>query len=197
MSSRPVGNTSFTLIERVQKFPADVEAWDEFVLRYHPMIHAWCVKWGLQVADADDVSQIVLVKLMGAMRRFHYDPSRSFSGWLKTVTHNTWTDFCNDRRKEPGQVTTGISIAEVSAARVEFARQIENLFDRDLFETAMHRVINRVKPVTWECFRLMRARRSLGAGRRRAPEDSRGARVRGQEPRSEASSGRDPNYERR
>ena len=155
MSSRPVGNTSFTLIERVQKFPADVEAWDEFVLRYHPMIHAWCVKWGLQVADADDVSQIVLVKLMGAMRRFYYDPSRSFSGWLKTVTHNTWTDFCNDRRKEPGQVTTGISIAEVSAARVEFARQIENLFDRDLFETAMHRVINRVKPVTWECFRLM------------------------------------------
>jgi RNA polymerase sigma factor (sigma-70 family) len=155
MSSGPVGNTSLTLIERVQKFPADPEAWDEFVRRYHPMIHAWCVKWGMQVSDADDVSQNVLVKLMGAMRRFHYDPSRSFSGWLKTVTHNTWTDFCNDRRKEPGQIAAEISIAEGSAARIEFESQIENLFDRDLFETAMHRVINRVKPVTWDCFRLM------------------------------------------
>src|SRR5271156_2503208 len=99
MSSRPVGNTSLTLIERVQKFPADAEAWDEFVRRYHPMIHAWCVKWGLQDSDADDVSQIVLVKLLAAMRKFQYDPARSFRGWLRSVTHNTWTDFCNDRRK--------------------------------------------------------------------------------------------------
>ena len=70
----------------MQKFPADGEAWDEFVRRYHPMIHAWCVKWGLQVSDADDVAQDVLVKLLAAMRNFQYDPSRSFSGWLKTVT---------------------------------------------------------------------------------------------------------------
>ena len=49
MSSKPGAETSLTLIERVQKFPADGEAWDEFVRRYHPMIHAWCVKWGLQL----------------------------------------------------------------------------------------------------------------------------------------------------
>jgi RNA polymerase sigma-70 factor (ECF subfamily) len=142
------------LIERVQKFPADLEAWDEFVRRYHPMIHAWCVKWGLQVSDADDVAQDVLVKLLAAMRKFQYDPSRSFSGWLRIVTHNTWTDFCNDRRKEPGQIDPGISIAESGAPRVEFEHQIESLFDRDLFETAMRRIAKRVKPVTWDAFQL-------------------------------------------
>src|SRR3954471_852616 len=41
-------DTSLTLLERVQRFPADREAWDEFVRRYHPVIHAWCRKWGLQ-----------------------------------------------------------------------------------------------------------------------------------------------------
>ena len=51
-----------------------------------------------------------------AMRRFQYDPSPSFSGWLKTVTHNTLNDFCNDRRKEHGQIAVNISIAELGAA---------------------------------------------------------------------------------
>jgi RNA polymerase sigma factor (sigma-70 family) len=154
MATKPEKDTSLTLIERVQKFPADPEAWEEFVRRYHPMIHAWCVKWGLQAADADDVTQDVLVKLLAAMRKFQYDPSRSFSGWLKSVTHNAWNDFCNDRRKEPGQIAPGISIAELAAARVDFEHQIESLFDRDLFETAMRRVAKRVKPVTWDAFRL-------------------------------------------
>jgi RNA polymerase sigma-70 factor (ECF subfamily) len=154
MSSKAGADTSLTLIERVQKFPADREAWDEFVRRYQPMIHAWCVKWGLQAADADDVAQDVLVKLLKAMRSFQYDPARSFSGWLKIVTHHAWTDFYNDRRKEPGQIASDISMAELGAARVDFEHQIETLFDRDVFETAMRRVVKRVKPVTWDAFRL-------------------------------------------
>jgi RNA polymerase sigma factor (sigma-70 family) len=154
MSSKPGDGTSLTLIERVQKFPADGEAWDEFVRRYHPMIHEWCVKWGLQVSDADDVAQDVLVKLLAAMRKFQYDPSRSFSGWLKTVTHNTLNDFYNDRRKEPGQIATEISIDDLGAARQEFEQGLESLIDRDLFETAMRRIEKRVKPATWNAFRL-------------------------------------------
>ena len=154
MSSKPGAETSLTLIERVQKFPADGGAWDEFVHRYHPMIHAWCVKWGLQASDADDVAQDVLVKLLAAMRKFQYDPSRSFSGWLKTVTHNTLNDFCRDRRKEPGQIALDISIAELGAAREEFEHGLESLIDRDLFETALRRIERRVKPVTWNAFRL-------------------------------------------
>jgi RNA polymerase sigma-70 factor (ECF subfamily) len=155
MSTRPEGDTSLTLIERVQRFPADPDAWDEFVRRYQPMIRAWCLKWGLQSSDADDVAQDVLLKLLGVMQRFQYDPSRSFSGWLKVVTQNTWNDFCNDRRREPGQLSPEIPIPELSAARIDLEQGLENLFDRDLFETALRRVAKRVKPVTWEAFRLL------------------------------------------
>jgi RNA polymerase sigma-70 factor (ECF subfamily) len=65
------------------------------------MIRAWCVKWGLQSSDADDVAQDVLLKLLNAMRNFRYDPSRSFCAWLRTVTQSALSDFAAGRAK-PG-----------------------------------------------------------------------------------------------
>jgi RNA polymerase sigma-70 factor (ECF subfamily) len=154
MATRPQKDTSLTLLERVQKFPADLEAWDEFVRRYHPMIRAWCLKWGLQSSDADDVAQDVLVNLLTAMRTFRYDPARSFHAWLKTVTQHAWSHFSAGRRREPGQIGPDIPISELVDARVELEQRLESLFDRDLFAIAMRRVEKRVKPVTWDAFRL-------------------------------------------
>jgi RNA polymerase sigma factor (sigma-70 family) len=154
MARQPGLETSLTLLERVQKFPTDGGAWDEFVRRYHPLIRAWCVKWGLQSSDADDVAQDVLLKLLTAMRNFRYDPSRSFCAWLKTVTQNALSDFSAGRGKQPGQFHPEITIADRADASVDLEHELEGLFDRDLFHMAMRRVEKRVKPVTWDCFRL-------------------------------------------
>jgi RNA polymerase sigma factor (sigma-70 family) len=154
MARQHVSDTSLTLLERVQRHPAEEGAWDEFVRRYLPMIRAWCIKWGLQSSDADDVAQDVLVKLLTAMRNFRYDPSRSFCAWLKTVTQNALSDFVAGRGKQPGQLHPEIIIADRVAASTDLERELEGLFDRDLFQMAMRRVEKRVKPVTWDCFRL-------------------------------------------
>jgi RNA polymerase sigma factor (sigma-70 family) len=154
MARPPGSETSLTLLERVQKYPADREAWEEFVRRYQPMIRAWCVKWGLQSSDADDVAQDVLLKLLNAMRNFRYDPSRSFCAWLRTVTQSALSDFAAGRGKEPGQLLPEIAIADRVDARAELERELEGLFDRDLFQMAMRRVEKRVKPLTWDAFRL-------------------------------------------
>ncbi len=155
MARQPGSDTSLTLLERVQKFPADGDAWDEFVRRYHPMIRAWCAKWGLQSSDADDVAQDVLVKLLTTMRRFRYDPSRSFCAWLKTVTQHALRDFCDGRGKDHVLLHPEIAIVEGVAARDDLERQLEGLFDRDLLQMALRRVQKRLKPVTWDAFRLM------------------------------------------
>jgi RNA polymerase sigma-70 factor (ECF subfamily) len=154
MSAKPEKKTSLTLLERVQRLPADPEAWEEFVGRYRPLIHAWCVKWGLQASDADDLAQDVLVKLLAAMRKFRYDPSRSFNAWLKTVTHHALSHFSAERRKEPGQISPEIPISELVDARIDLEQGLERLFDRDLFQIAMRRVQKRVKLATWNSFRL-------------------------------------------
>ena len=49
-------------------------AWSEFVDRYGRKIYGWCLRWGLQDADAQDVTQIVLLKLVQRMKDFTYDP---------------------------------------------------------------------------------------------------------------------------
>ena len=87
--------TSVTLLLRLRDLN-DKEAWDDFVQRYVPKIYAWCRRYGMQEADASDITQEVLGKCVSVLRRFEYDPSRgSFRGWLKTVTNNTLRDFVN------------------------------------------------------------------------------------------------------
>jgi RNA polymerase sigma factor (sigma-70 family) len=155
MSANPIDDTSLTLMIRLQKSPTDVRAWGEFVERYSPMIRAWCLKWGLQDSDADDVVQEVLVKLFAAIRKFQYDPTRSFRAWLKTVTQHVWSDFIAARRKDPGRSAGPIDVfTDSTEAQSDLERQIEDAFDAEVLELAMHRVKKRIKAATWDAFHL-------------------------------------------
>jgi RNA polymerase sigma factor (sigma-70 family) len=91
--------TRVTLLARLRQDPSDQADWDEFVERYGSHIYRWCRQWKLQDADAEDVTQSILVKLFQKLRAFAYDPSRSFRGWLKTVAHHAWRDFEDSRRR--------------------------------------------------------------------------------------------------
>ena len=66
-----------SLLGRLRRDPTNQAIWDEFVDHYGTKIYAWCRRWGLQEADAQDVTQNVLLKLADKMRTFTYDPSRS------------------------------------------------------------------------------------------------------------------------
>jgi RNA polymerase sigma-70 factor (ECF subfamily) len=72
---------------------AQRRAWDAFVARYGAQIAAWCRQWRLQPADADDVTQNVLLKLAGYLRTFAYDPGRRFRGQLRVMAHNACKDY--------------------------------------------------------------------------------------------------------
>jgi RNA polymerase sigma factor (sigma-70 family) len=124
-------------------------------MSYRPMIRAWCLNWRLQDSDADDVVQDVLVKLLGAIRKFQYDPAQSFRAWLKTVTQHALSDFARSRRKDPGQIASPIElIAESDDARADLERRLEDAYDAELLELAMDRVKKRVKPATFLAFQL-------------------------------------------
>lgn len=93
MDSHSISMTRITLLGRLQRNPSDATAWREFVEHYSPKIALWCRRWGAQDADADDITQMVLLKLSQKMSEFQYDPARSFRGWLKTIAHHAWYDF--------------------------------------------------------------------------------------------------------
>jgi RNA polymerase sigma-70 factor (ECF subfamily) len=148
--------TRVTLLHRLRHDPDDPAAWAEFVEHYGRKVLAWCRKWGLQQADAEDVTQDVLLKLAARMRQFEYDPARSFRAWLKTVTQRTLIDFGDARRRTArgsGDTET-LRRLEGAEASDDLLRHLEEEFERELLAEASARVRLRVEPHTWEAFRL-------------------------------------------
>src|SRR5260370_19819062 len=157
MASALSSATSPTLLGRLRQDPADGAAWSTFVLRYGPRIHAWCRGWHLQDADAQDVTQDVLVKLVARMRTFSYDASGSFRAWLKTVTYHAWRDYLHGQQRA-GQGSGDSAVLAVLhsvEAGDDLVRRLQEEFDLELLEEAAARVRLRVQPHTWEAYRLL------------------------------------------
>jgi RNA polymerase sigma factor (sigma-70 family) len=149
-------DTRVSLLIRLRREPADQRAWDEFARRYGPQIRAWCQQWGLQAADADDVSQNVLLKLAHHLRSFVYDPGRRFRGFLRTMAHNACMDYLDSTRRgmAVGDDTGVHAVLESVPAREDLAARLEAAFDLERLEIAQAHVRQRIEPHTWEAFRL-------------------------------------------
>jgi RNA polymerase sigma factor (sigma-70 family) len=157
MAAPLLPTTRITLLTLLRQDPADPAGWEEFVERYGRHIYRWCRRWKLQDADAEDVTQDILMKLSQKLRAFAYDPSRSFRGWLKTVAHHTWRDFA-DGRRHPAPAAGDSQVEELMRtlqARDDLAQRLEQAFDLEFLEAAKGRVRMRVAPHTWEAFRLV------------------------------------------
>jgi RNA polymerase sigma-70 factor (ECF subfamily) len=148
-------DTSVSLIERLREHPEDQDAWVRFVDRYGPQILGWCRAWGIQDADARDLTQIVLSRLLTKIERFKYDPSKSFRGWLHQVTRRAWAESIRKKWPVvPGGDSRFALLVEGQEAREDLVQRIEKEFDLELREEAERRVLNRVKPQTWEAYHL-------------------------------------------
>jgi RNA polymerase sigma-70 factor (ECF subfamily) len=149
--------TSPSLIGRLHRNPGDPEAWNDFVRRYGRKIYTWCRYWNLQDADAQDVTQKVLLEISRKMRTFVYDPSRSFRGWLKTLARAAWCDYLAARRAhQQGSGDDAVhALLQSIADRDDFARKIEDMYDLELLEAATIQVRFRINPHTWEIFRRL------------------------------------------
>jgi RNA polymerase sigma-70 factor (ECF subfamily) len=157
MDSTSDSRTSPTLLTRLRADPLDQDAWRRFDQSYRPRIYAWCRELGLQEADALDVTQEVHMKLMHSLRSFAYDPSRSFRGWLRTLTQHAWSDFLDGRRRAvqgSGDSAVLDRLKTVEAGNA-LATHLEQELDLELLERAEELVQKQVQPTTWEAYRLI------------------------------------------
>ncbi len=147
--------TSPTLLRRVAMIPTDQEAWNRFVDRYGPRILGWCRRWGLQDADARDLSQMVFAKLHVRLRRFRYDPDRRFRGFLRKVVQDILRDTRDARHRVVGRGSSEIcDLLTNLEAHNDLTARIEEEFDLELVEMAKRAVKGRVGPQTWDAYRL-------------------------------------------
>jgi RNA polymerase sigma-70 factor (ECF subfamily) len=156
MSGRSALHTSASLLARLRQAQADQAAWADFVRRYGPLILGWCRHWKLQEADAQDVTQTVLVKLADKMRTFDYDPSRSFRAYLKTLARYAWCDFLETCHK-PGAGSGDSAVLQALQAVEagdDLVQRLNDEFDHEVLAEARTLVQQRVEPHTWEAFHL-------------------------------------------
>ncbi len=155
---RPLSEqTSPSLLGRVGQDPCDQAAWEAFVAYYGPKIRGWCRERGLQGADADDVTQDVLVRLARALRTFAYDPSRTFRGWLRLVTQHALSDFFAHRKRWPGAGSgddRGLAVLQTVQAQDDLLALLNEEFTHVLVSQACAVVRARVHPKSWKAFQL-------------------------------------------
>ena len=154
MSTSPA--TRASLLLRIRD-PKDRIAWGEFVRIYAPLLHAYGMHRGLQDADAGDLAQEVLWRIMQAVPEFQYDPSRgSFRGWLFTITRNELLKMLAKRGRQPAG--TGDSDMKQVLEQHPDDPQDEEHWNREyqwnLFQWAAKRVQAEFKETTWQAFWL-------------------------------------------
>jgi len=90
-----MNTTSESLLFRLQQVDGrlDQTAWEEFVRLYTPLMFYWARKTGLNTADASDIVQDVITRVLEKLPGFSYDSSKSFRGWLRAITLNRYREI--------------------------------------------------------------------------------------------------------
>jgi len=155
-------STSTNLLRRVVD-REDREAWAEFAQKYAPVIHGWCKRHGSQEADAEDVTQDVLLRLFRLIQS--YDRSRGrFTPWLKTVTENAWRDFTRAHARQMQAKGDSEHLAWINQVPDDdLAMEIVRRNDMEVAELAEQRVRAMRKERDWEIFRCLTIERMPGA----------------------------------
>ena len=108
------------------------------------------------MADAQDVTQDVLIRLARVMLTFEYDPAGGFRKWLKQVTRNAVADFFRDLRRKPDSPAWANDpqlLNEVSTDS-DLSERLQEAFDLELFELAVDRVKERIDERRWRAWHL-------------------------------------------
>lgn len=144
--------TNALLIARV-KDPADQSAWSEFLAIYRPVVMRMAHNQGLQLADAEDLAQVVFVAVSSAIKSWEPGVDRPpFRAWLFTVARNSIVNAVRSRQRHQG--TGGTSILDLFAqipdaeASAEFTRESE----REALRLAAQQIRDEFEPATWTMF---------------------------------------------
>ena len=151
----PIPDTRKSLILRLPNRD-DAEAWDEFTQIYQPLVYRLARSKGLQDADAQEVSQEVLVAVAGAVDRWKPDPQRGrFRDWLFRIARNWMLNYLT--RKNYRSIASGNGdvdqwLQQQPDASTDQSAVLDLEYEREVLRWASVRVRQCVKDSTWKAF---------------------------------------------
>ena len=141
--------TRSTLLVKLRDSAND-HAWRRFIDLYGLLVFRYCRRCGCQNADAEEITQDVLVQVWQSMETFRYDRQRGgFHRWLGTVTHN--------RIKR--QWKTAARREDIVADAIDSQSPHDTtLWDEMSTQQLLRLALTRVRPdfetATWDAFEL-------------------------------------------
>ena len=98
MAIYPATNpTIFLRLQAADAAPREM-AWEEFYVRYAPVITAFARRLGTRQADVEDIVQEVMIGFFAKSPTFIYDPNKGrFRGYLKVCTYRALSKRMADK----------------------------------------------------------------------------------------------------
>jgi RNA polymerase sigma-70 factor (ECF subfamily) len=145
-------DTKSLLLANIQSLE-NREAWVEFVQIYRPVIYRMARRRGMQDADAQDLSQDVLVRVSKAIPRWEPQAGIRFRHWLRKVASNAIVSAVT--KSKPHGMVDGSAADQILADTPEVSATISELDDecfRERYLRAATIVKIDVSPDTWAAF---------------------------------------------
>ncbi len=144
-------STKGSLLARLRR-GTDAASWRLFVELYTPLIYRYCRRRELQEADAQDVTQKVMVRVYTAIRKFKYDAERGhFRNWLGVITTR---EISRHSQLEQRPIHRGTAhthdLAEQAAGTAE-GDWLEE-FEAHVLALALERIRDDFDETTWQAF---------------------------------------------
>ena len=138
---------------------ADIDAWDQFVAIYQPLVFRLARSKGFQDADANDIVQEVMLAVSKSIHRWDHDPTKGrFRDWLYKIARNLMINFLTRRKHLPlGQGGSELvrllnDCIDPNVEESQSSREFDLEYRRQIYISAAHTVQNDVRPKTWEAF---------------------------------------------
>jgi RNA polymerase sigma-70 factor (ECF subfamily) len=136
--------------------PQDEAAWREFVELYEPLVYRLVRRKGFQHADADELTQDVLLAVVRAVHRWQPGPERgTFRGWLATIARRLMVNFLSSPARHfggTGRSTVLEQLLQLPDGDPAQSQVFDLELKRRVFDWAARQVSEQVEPSTWEAF---------------------------------------------
>jgi RNA polymerase sigma-70 factor (ECF subfamily) len=151
-----VDKTSLSLLDRVSG-TRDEQAWRLLADAYTPLLQGWLRRYGVQPADADDLTQDVLLVVSRELPAFeHNGRTGAFRAWLRGILVNRVRYFWRSRQQRPlagGESDLERALTQLEDPHSALSREWDREHDRHVVQEMLTRLEGRFDPSTLAAFR--------------------------------------------